>query len=65
LPQAQVTLQQQVANNLTFTYVTALDNPNSTIVQAELTLTSEWSALATRDQNGIFSVNLLYKRHIR
>lgn len=65
LPQAQVTLQQQVANNLTFTYVTALDNPNSTIIQAELTLTSEWSALATRDQNGIFSVNLLYKRHIR
>jgi len=65
LPQAQVTLQQQVANNLTFTYVTALDNPNSTIIQAELTLTSEWSAIATRDQNGIFSVNLLYKRHIR
>ena len=65
LPQAQLTLQQQIANNLTFTYVTALDNPNATIIQAEWTLTPEWSALATRDQNGIFSVNLLYKRHIR
>src|SRR5689334_4236092 len=29
LPQARVTLQQQVAQNITFTYVTALDDPNS------------------------------------
>jgi len=65
LPQAQLTLQQQIANNLMFTYVTALDNPNATSIQMEMTLTPEWSALATRDQNGIFSVNLLYKRHIR
>jgi translocation and assembly module TamB len=65
LPQAQMTLQQQIANNLTFTYVTALDNANSTTIQAVWTLTSEWSAVATRDQNGIFSVNLLYKRQIR
>jgi translocation and assembly module TamB len=65
LPQAQMTLQQQIANNLTFTYVTALDNANSTTIQAVWSLTSEWSAVATRDQNGIFSVNLLYKRQIR
>jgi translocation and assembly module TamB len=65
LPQAQMTLQQQIANNLTFTYVTALDNANATTIQAVWTLTSEWSAVATRDQNGIFSVNLLYKRQIR
>jgi translocation and assembly module TamB len=65
LPQAQMTLQQQIANNLTFTYVTALDNPNATIIQAVMTLNPEWSAVATRDQNGIFSVNLLYKRQIR
>ncbi len=65
LPQAQMTLQQQIANNLTFTYVTALDNANATTIQAVWTLTPEWSAVATRDQNGIFSVNLLYKRQIR
>jgi translocation and assembly module TamB len=65
LPQAQMTLQQQIANNLTFTYVTALDNANATTIQVEMTLNPEWSAVATRDQNGIFSVNLLYKRHVR
>jgi hypothetical protein len=63
--QAQMTLQQQIANNLTFTYVTALDNANATTIQAVWTLTPQWSAVATRDQNGIFSVNLLYKRQIR
>ena len=65
LPQAQVTLQQRVSDNITFTYVTALDDPNSTIIQMQMTLNQQWSALATRDQNGIFSINLLYKRQIR
>jgi translocation and assembly module TamB len=65
LPSAQVTLQQQVATNLTFTYVSALDNPNSTLIRAEWALNSRWSALAVRDQNGIFSVNLVYKKQFR
>jgi translocation and assembly module TamB len=65
LPTAQVTLQQQVSANLTFTYVSALDNPNSTLVRAEWALNSQWSALAVRDQNGIFSINLLYKKQFR
>jgi translocation and assembly module TamB len=65
LPQAQFTLQQQIASNLTFTYVTQLDDANSTTVQAELVLTPQWSATALRDQNGLFSINLLYKRQVR
>jgi translocation and assembly module TamB len=65
LPQAQMTLQQQIASNLTFTYVTALDNPNATTIRVDLTLNPQWSAQATRDQNGIFSVNLMYKRQMR
>jgi translocation and assembly module TamB len=65
LPQAQVTLQQQIASNITFTYVTALDNPNAQTIRVEFALNPEWSAVATRDLNGIFSVNLLYKRQIR
>ena len=37
LPQARVTLQQQVATNLVFTYVTALEDPNTQIVRIEWT----------------------------
>ncbi len=61
LPTAQVSLTQQISSNITFTYVTALDDPNSTLIRAEWALNPRWSALAVRDQNGIFSVNLLYR----
>ena len=65
LPQARVTLQQQVTTNLTFTYVTALDDPNTQIIRIEWALSPQWSAFANRDQNGILSINLLYKRQFR
>jgi len=65
LPQARVTLQQQIANNLTFTYVTALDDPNTQIIRIEWAFSPRWSALANRDENGIFSINFLYKKQFR
>lgn len=65
LPQAQVTLQQQITSSMTFTYVSSLDNVNAQTIRVELTLNPQWSAVAMRDQNGIFSVNFLYKKHIR
>jgi len=65
LPTAQVTLQQHVSTNITFTYTSALDDPNSTLIRAEWALNPRWSATAMRDQNGIVSVNLLYKKQFR
>jgi translocation and assembly module TamB len=65
LPQAQLALQQRVANNITFTYVTPLNDPNTQIIRAEWAMNQQWSAVATRDQNGIFSINLLYKKQFR
>jgi translocation and assembly module TamB len=65
LPQAQLSLQQQVADNITFTYVTALDSANAQIISVEFALNRQWSATAMRDQNGIFSVNLIYKKQFR
>lgn len=65
LPQARLTLQQQISSNITFTYVTALNDPNTQIIRIEWAMNPQWSALATRDQNGIFSVNFLYKKQFR
>ncbi len=65
LPTAQVTLQERVSTNLTLTYVSALDNPNSTLVRGEWDLNPQWSAMAMRDQNGIVSINLIYKKQFR
>ena len=48
LPQARLTLQQKVTNNLTFTYVTALNDPNTQIIRAEWAFTPRFSAIAVR-----------------
>lgn len=65
LPQASLTLQQQITSNVTFTYVTALNDPNTQIIRVEWALNPRWSAIATRDQNGIVSLNFFYKKQFR
>lgn len=65
VPDAQVSLQQRVANNITFTYVSHLNNANAQTISVDVSLNPQWSAVATRDENGIFSINLFYKRQFR
>jgi translocation and assembly module TamB len=65
IPQATLSLQQRIANNITFTYVTGVSDANAQTIRVDLTLNQQWSATAMRDDNGIVSVNLVYKRQIR
>jgi hypothetical protein len=58
-------LQQQISNNITFTYVTGLNTANAETIQVLWTFTPTWSAEALRDYNGIFSVTLIYKKQFR
>jgi translocation and assembly module TamB len=60
-PSARVTLQQKIANNLTFTYITDVTQTNSEIVRVQLDLSSKLSAVALRDYNGNVSVEFFYK----
>nr|MDQ2900665.1 translocation/assembly module TamB [Acidobacteriota bacterium] len=65
LPQARLTLQQQISNNITFTYVTALNDPNTQIIRIEWALDPQWSVISQRDQNGLFSIEFFYKKQFR
>ena len=65
LPQARLTLQQQVASNVTFTYITDLTQANSQIVRVEWSLNPQWSAVATRDENGRFGIDFFLKKQFR
>ena len=65
LPEAAVALTQRISSSITFTYVTALNAPNTQIINAQWNLNPRWAALASRDQNGIVSVRLTYKRQFR
>ena len=64
-PKATLTLQQRVANNIMFTYVTGVSDANAQTIRVEWTFNPQWAATAVRDQNGIVSVNLVYKRQVR
>ncbi len=65
LPQARLTLQQQIASGLTFTYITNLTRSDSQIVRVEWALNPQWSLIATREENGLFGVDFFYKRRFR
>jgi translocation and assembly module TamB len=64
-PTASLALQQQITSNLTFTYSTQVDNPNAMLIRIEWAFDPRWSAVASRDENGIFSMNFFYKKSFR
>ncbi|MBV8905812.1 MAG: translocation/assembly module TamB domain-containing protein, partial [Acidobacteriia bacterium] len=64
-PSARVTLQQKIANNITFTYITDVTQTNSEIVRVEWDLTPKFSAVGLRDFNGNVSIEFFYKFKVR
>src|SRR5450759_691908 len=58
----QVTVEQQVASNLTLTYSTNVSVSNQQIIQVEYNVTRNISIVALRDQNGVFSFDFKIRR---
>jgi len=58
----QVTVEQQVANNLTLTYSTNVSVSNQQIIQVEYNLTRTISIVALRDWNGVVSFDFKIRR---
>ncbi|HZQ52532.1 MAG TPA: translocation/assembly module TamB domain-containing protein [Bryobacteraceae bacterium] len=60
-PGARVTLQQKIASNITFTYITDVTQSNNEIIRVEWDLTNKFSAVGLRDYNGNVSIEFFYK----
>ena len=60
-----VTIEQQVANKLTVTYVSNLSRSNYQTIQAEYNVNRSVSIVATRDWNGILSFDLRVRQRRR
>jgi translocation and assembly module TamB len=58
----QVTVEQQVANNLTLTYSTNIEVSNQQIIQVEYNITRNISIVALRDWNGVVSFDFKIRR---
>lgn len=64
-PTARVTLQQKIANNITFTYITDVTETNSQIIRVQWDLTPKFSAVGLRDFNGNVSLEFFYNFKVR
>jgi translocation and assembly module TamB len=64
-PQAVLTLEQQISRDVTLTYVTNLARTNQQLVRVQWDFNRNWSGIATRDENGLFAVDLQYRTGIR
>ncbi|HEV8414768.1 MAG TPA: translocation/assembly module TamB domain-containing protein [Bryobacteraceae bacterium] len=65
LPQARLTLQQQVTPEITFSYSQDLTQSNSQLIRVEWAFTRRFSAVATRDESGIVGLDFFYKKQFR
>ena len=59
---ARVTVEQQVSNNLTLTYITNLNQSAQQIIQFEYNLDKDVSIVGVRDQTGVVSFDVLFRK---
>jgi translocation and assembly module TamB len=62
---ARVTVEQQVSHDLTLTYVTDTSYSQYRIIQFEWNVSDNVSLLGVRDQNGVFGVELRFRRRFK
>lgn len=65
VPQARLTLEQQISKDITLTYVTNLAQANQQLVKVEWNINRNWSAVAIREENGVFGIDFLYKKRFK
>ncbi len=61
----RVTVQQQVAHDLTITYSTNTTTSQTQVIQIEYAVSRELSVVALRDVNGTFGLDFKFKKHFK
>jgi translocation and assembly module TamB len=62
LPQARLTLEQQVSKDITLTYIMNLNRTQEQLVRVQWDFNRNWSAIAVRDPNGLFGIDFQYRK---
>jgi translocation and assembly module TamB len=65
LPQARLTVEQQISKEITLTYVTNLNRTQEQMVQLEYDFSAHWSAIAVRQDNGLFGIDFQYRKRFK
>lgn len=61
-PSARLTIEQQVSNNVTLTYITNLTQSAQQVIQFEYNINTEYTVQAIRDENGVVSFDVLIRK---
>jgi translocation and assembly module TamB len=61
-PSARLTIEQQVSNNVTLTYITNLTQSAQQVIQFEYNINSDYTVQGIRDENGVVSFDLLIRK---
>lgn len=64
-PEARLTLEQQISQNLVFTYITNLTRAQEQTIRVEWGFTRHWSVVGLREENGLFGIDFLYRRRFK
>jgi translocation and assembly module TamB len=64
-PEAQITMEQQVSRDITFTYVTSLAQEQQQLIRVEWNVSRRWSLVAVREENGLFGVEVQFRRQFK
>jgi len=65
LPQARLTIEQQVSKDITLTYITNLNRTQEQLVRIEYDFSKNWSAVAVREGNGLFGIDFQYRKRFK
>lgn len=65
VPQARLTLEQQISKDITLTYITNLARTQEQIIRVEWDLNKQWSVIALRDENGAFGIDFQYRKRFK
>jgi translocation and assembly module TamB len=64
-PGARLSLEQQVAPNVTFDYVISTNSTSSQVVRVEWAFSRHWSAVIVREENSAFGIDFQYKKRFK
>ncbi len=65
VPQARLSLEQQVSRDVTLTYITNLNRTQQQIVRVDWDISKTWSVVAIREENGTFGMDLFFRKRLK
>jgi translocation and assembly module TamB len=65
VPEAQITLEQQLSKDITFTYISSFAQEQQQLFRLEWNVSRQWSVLAVRDENGLFGIEFQFKKQFK